>query len=152
MRLKVISYLSFWSRSKNKNMLWPFWSKDWGPEFFIAQPKVTAYLKSNHILSFITCSSDQTLNPKSTDSDMLHKIYCCFWSAQSEFLFVRKKKAKQWGCKWIFLTKKVNLQLFENLKAHFLYIKTELNVRWFHETSQKQQRLWPNSAVMIALY
>ena len=91
MRLKVISYLSFWSRSKNKNMLWPFWSKDWGPEFSIAQPKVTAYLKSNHILSFITCSSDPSPNPKSTDSDMFHKICCLFWSAQSEFLFEDKK-------------------------------------------------------------
>ena len=119
MRLKVISYLSFWSRSKNKNMLWPFWSKDWGPEFFIAQPKVTAYLKSNHILSFITCcSSDPSPNPKSTDSDMFHKIFCLFWSSQSEFLSVNKINTKQWLCNWLFL--KVNLQLFENLQTHFL--------------------------------
>ena len=73
-------------------MLWPFWSKDWGPEFSIAQPKVTAYLKSNHILSFITCSSDQTPNPKSKDSDKFFKNAVCMICSKRIFVCNQKKK------------------------------------------------------------
>ena len=100
MRLKVISYLSFWSRSKNKNMLWPFWSKDWGPEFSIAQFKVTAYLKSNHILSFITCSSDQTQSLIYRFWHFRIKNAVCFDLLKADLL----KKTKLWGCNWLFLT------------------------------------------------
>ena len=90
MRLKVISYLSFWSRSKNKNMLWPFWSKDWGPEFSIAQPKVTAYLKSNHILSFITCSSDPSpiLNLRILTCSIKYAV--CFDLLKANFCLYRE--------------------------------------------------------------